>query len=52
MVQEPMATPAPAVQMSEEEKKQKALVDYRRRLLEKKELQAKVKQRTDFPIHR
>lgn len=35
---------APAAQLSDAEKKQKALVEYRRRLLEKKELQAKVKQ--------
>lgn len=38
-------TLAPAAQMSDAEKKQKALVEYRRRLLEKKELQAKVKSR-------
>lgn len=31
--------------MSDAEKKQKSLVEYRRRLLEKKELQAKVKSR-------
>lgn len=44
-------TLAAAAPMTDAEKKQKALVEYRRRLLEKKELQAKVKQRTIYAMN-